>query len=85
MQETRVQTLGQETRVQTLGQEDPLEQEMATHSSILAWRIQGQRSLAGYSSWDSREWTELTGSLSRIEAAGDGAVCGSLGSQNPGI
>ena len=29
----------QETRVQSLGQEDPLEKEMATHSSILAWRI----------------------------------------------
>ena len=29
----------QETRVQPLGQEDPLEQEMATHSSILAWEI----------------------------------------------
>ena len=29
----------QEIRVQSLGQEDPLEQEMATHSSILAWRI----------------------------------------------
>ena len=29
----------QETRVQTLGQEDPLEEGMATHSSILAWRI----------------------------------------------
>ena len=29
----------QETRVQCLGQEDPLEKEMATHSSILAWRI----------------------------------------------
>ena len=28
-----------ETRVQSLGQEDPLEKEMATHSSILAWRI----------------------------------------------
>ena len=27
------------TRVQSLGQEDPLEKEMATHSSILAWRI----------------------------------------------
>ena len=33
MQET------QETWVQFLGQEDPLEKEMATHSSILAWRI----------------------------------------------
>ena len=28
-----------EIRVQSLGQEDPLEKEMATHSSILAWRI----------------------------------------------
>ena len=28
-----------ETWVRSLGQEDPLEQEMATHSSILAWRI----------------------------------------------
>jgi len=33
MQET------QETQVQSLGWEDPLEEEMATHSSILAWRI----------------------------------------------
>ena len=33
MQET------QETRVRSLGQEDPLEEGMATHSSILAWRI----------------------------------------------
>ena len=30
-----------ETQVQALGQEDPLEKEMATHSSILAWRIPG--------------------------------------------
>ena len=29
----------QETRVQSLGQEDPLEEEMTTHSSILAWEI----------------------------------------------
>ena len=29
----------QETWVQSLGQEDPLEKEVATHSSILAWRI----------------------------------------------
>ena len=33
MQET------QEIQVQSLGQEDPLEKGMATHSSILAWRI----------------------------------------------
>ena len=29
----------QETQVQSLGQEDPLEKEMAIHSSIFAWRI----------------------------------------------
>ena len=33
MQET------QETQIPSLGREDPLEEEMATHSSILAWRI----------------------------------------------
>ena len=31
----------QETWVQSLGWEDPLEKEMTTHSSILAWRIPG--------------------------------------------
>ena len=31
----------QETWVLSLGREDPLEKEMATHSSILAWRIPG--------------------------------------------
>ena len=31
----------QETWVRSLGPEDPLEKEMATHSSILAWRIPG--------------------------------------------
>ena len=44
MQET------QETGVQSLGWEEPLEEGMAAHSSILAWRSHGQRSLAGYSS-----------------------------------
>ena len=35
----RIRLPVQEMRVQSLGQEDPLEEEMATHSSILAWRI----------------------------------------------
>ena len=43
----------QETQVQSLGQED-LEQEMSTHSSILAWESHGQRSLAGCSPWGPR-------------------------------
>ena len=33
------ETAMQETQVRSLGQEDPLEEEMATHSSILAWEI----------------------------------------------
>ena len=45
----------QEMRVQALGQKDPLEKEMATHSSILAWRIDGKRSLAGYGPWGHKE------------------------------
>ena len=34
---------GQGTRVQSLGQEDPLEKEMATHSSVLAWENSMER------------------------------------------
>ena len=51
-----------ETQVPSLRQEDPLEEGMATHSSILAWRIRGQRSLAGYSPWGCKEseMTEVT-------------------------
>ena len=37
----------QEMQVPSLGQEDPLEEDMTTHSSILAWKIRGQGSLAG--------------------------------------
>ena len=37
--ESACQCRRQETRVRSLGQEDPLEEEMATHSSILAWEI----------------------------------------------
>ena len=42
-----------EIRVQSLGQEDLLEKEMATYSSILAWKI--QRNLVGYSPWGHKE------------------------------
>ena len=43
-----------ETWVRSLGWEDPLEEGMAAHSSILAWRIP-QRSLMGYSPWVRKE------------------------------
>ena len=40
----------QEIRVQSLDQEDPLEKEVATHSSILAWRIPWTEELDGLQS-----------------------------------
>ena len=43
----------QETQVRSLGQDDPLEEGMATHSSILAWRI---------------PWTEEPGGLQSVES-----------------
>ena len=43
----------QDTRVQSLCREDPLEKEIATHSSILAWEI---------------PWTEETGGLQSMES-----------------
>ena len=44
----------QETRIQSLNREDPLEKEMATHSSILAWEI---------------PWTEEPGRLESMGSA----------------
>ena len=49
----------QETQVQFLGQEDPLEEEMANHSSILAWRI---------------SWTVQTMELQRVGHFRDGKI-----------
>ena len=43
-----------ETWVRSLGQEDPLEKEMATHSSILAWRIPWTEELGGLQSTGSQ-------------------------------
>ena len=50
------------TQVRSLGQEDPLEKEMVTHSSILAWGIPRTGSLADYSSRGHKEshTTEVT-------------------------
>ena len=47
----------QETQTQSLGQEDPLQEGMATHSSILAWRIPWTEELGRlcYSIWDCKE------------------------------
>ena len=45
----------QETKVQLLGQEDPLQKEMATHSSILAWKIPWTEEPGGLQSMGSQE------------------------------
>ena len=44
----------QETRVRSLGREDPLEKGMATHSSILAWRIPWAEEPCGLQSMGSQ-------------------------------
>ena len=44
-----------ETWVRSLGREDPLEKEMATHSSILAWRIPWTEELGGLQSTGRKE------------------------------
>ena len=52
-----------ETRVLSLGQEDPLEKEMATHSSILVWRIPCTEEPGSYSPWGYRvrhDWAAST-------------------------
>ena len=45
----------QETQVRFLGREDPLEKEMETHSSILAWKISWTEEPGGLQSMGSKE------------------------------
>ena len=49
----------QEMEVQSLGQEDPLEKEMATHSSILAWKIPRTEESGRLQSMGSQSQTRL--------------------------
>ena len=49
----------QETRVRSLGWEDPLEKEIATHSSVLAWRIPGTGEPGGLLSMGSHSQIQL--------------------------
>ena len=44
-----------ETRVRSLGQEDPLEKEMAIHSSTIAWKIPSTEEPGRYSPWVRKE------------------------------
>ena len=50
----------QETWVQSLGQEDPLKKEMATHSSVLAWRISWTEEPGGLQSIRGKSQTQLS-------------------------
>ena len=50
----------QETWVRSLGWDDPLEKEMATHSSILAWKIPRTEELGGLQSMGSQSRTQLS-------------------------
>ena len=54
-QKVKNQPARQETWVQSLGGEDPLEKEMATHSSILAWEIPWTEEPGGLQSMESQE------------------------------
>ena len=71
----------QETWVLSLGREDPLEEETATHSSILAWKINGQRSLKGHSPWGRRE-LDTTEWLNMQTWSSEAQTLSALGLQN---
>ena len=60
-QQVKNQPTMQETWVRSLGQEDALEEEMATHSSILAWEIPQMEGPGGVQSIGSQKsWARLS-------------------------
>ena len=74
----------QETRVRSLGQEDPLEEGMATHSSILAWRIPWTEEPGGLQSTGSQRvrrnlrdwvWASYIIKLAFVQGALHGFIC----------
>ena len=56
--------------VRSLGQEDPLKQETATHSSILAWRMSWTEEPSGLQSLGSQTLSALASSVSGSEGSG---------------
>ena len=58
-----------ETWVRSLGREDSLEEGMATHSNILAWRIPWTEEPGGYSPWDCKE-SDMTERLKIFQLSG---------------
>ena len=68
----------QETRVQSLGRKDPLEKEMATYSSILAWGTPWTEEPGGlYSPWARKESDPTEQVVSRLgnHLTFDGRMC----------
>ena len=63
----------QETQVQPLGWEDPLEKKIATHSSILAWRIAWTEEPGGLQSMGLQKEVDMTEQFNN-----NNAVCGAL-------
>ena len=65
----------QETQVRSLGRKDPLEKDMATHSSILAWKIPWTEKPRGLQSMGSqRVGQRSVGRLFQAMAGGEGVV-----------
>ena len=74
----------QETQVQSLGQEDPLEEEMATYSSILAWKIPWTEEPGELQCMGSQSQTRLTTHAQRfiiLGAARIKCICLCAGNQ----
>ena len=68
----------QEMKVQSLGVDHPLEEEMATHSSIPAWRIPWTDSLERCSSWGCKE-SDMNEGLSTERQTGRSRSLGGSG------
>ena len=64
----------QEPWVQSLGWEDPLEEEMASYSSIPAWKSPRTERPGGYSSWDCTDTTERSHADSQLQHAGSSSL-----------
>ena len=56
----------QEMQVRSLGREDPLEKELATHSSILAWGIPWTAEASGLQSMELQSWAQPSDSHTHI-------------------
>ena len=63
-----------ETRVQSLGWEDSLEEEMATHASILTWKTPWAEEPGGLQPMESQSRTQLSTYTCTLTAVGEGKV-----------